>query len=86
MHTIYYMTNSSIAMNCSATGNPKPNITWTSGTTGEIISTMEYYGVPYVKCANKTLTFYCRASNILGSINSTEIQVHGKKSLTKRHR
>jgi hypothetical protein len=71
-------------MNCSATGNSKPNITLTKGDTGEIVSTKEYYEVPYVKCANKALTFYCQASNILGSINSTKIQVHGKKLLTIR--
>jgi hypothetical protein len=75
------MTQKSINITCGATGNPKPNITWTEGDSGEIISTKEFYEVPYVKCANSnnTLTFYCHASNILGSINSSEIK--GKKQL-----
>lgn len=76
--TSYNLTTNSINITCRATGIPKPSITWTQVESKEIISTKEYYEVPFKKYDKTKLIFYCHASNVLGKVRSSEIQVHGK--------
>ncbi|XP_031554514.1 uncharacterized protein LOC116291485, partial [Actinia tenebrosa] len=74
--TFYNMTISGITMKCETKGIPTPTITWISGDSGDIVSTGKYYNVSYVKCATKTMTFFCNAKNEIGNISSPEIRVN----------
>ncbi|XP_031568090.1 hemicentin-1-like [Actinia tenebrosa] len=74
--TLYNMTISGITIKCETKGIPTPNITWMSGDSGDIVSTGIYYNVSYVKCATKTMTFFCHARNVMGNISSPEIRVN----------
>ncbi|XP_031554020.1 hemicentin-1-like [Actinia tenebrosa] len=74
--TLYNMTVSGIAMKCETKGSPTPTISWISEDSGNIVSTGKYYNVSYVKCATKTMTFFCNAKNEIGNIRSPEIRVN----------
>ncbi|XP_031550767.1 neurotrimin-like, partial [Actinia tenebrosa] len=69
--TLINMKNKSVRINCKATGIPRPIITWHNATNNNVIyEANETLQVKNEECINKTLEYYCRASNIVGNITS----------------